>query len=133
LTFEEVRFLLNFQLNDRFLTTVLLFGQTELRERIKDFPHLSQRIALRHNLTALGKEDTGRYIAYRLNVAGSLKNPFDPEALQIIWKHSEGIPRVINTISDWCLLLGYSRFKSSIDGQIAQKAVADLGYSLPEP
>jgi general secretion pathway protein A len=132
LTFEEIRFLLNFQLNDRFLTTLLLFGQTALLEKIRSLPPLNQRITLRYNLTALGQEDTNKYISYRLQVAGTQNRIFSAEARQIIWEHSGGIPRVINTIADWCLLLGYSRLKSIIDEQLALKAVNDLGYILPE-
>ena len=132
LTFEEVRFLLNFQLNDRFLTTLLLFGQTELREKIRDYPHLNQRIALRHNLTALNEEDTRKYIEYRLRVADSQKIIFTSEALQTVWQYSGGVPRVINTIADWCLLLGYSRLKPQVDGRVATKAVTDLGYVPPD-
>ena len=132
LTFEEVRFLLNFQLNDRFLTTLLLFGQSGLREIVKAIPPLDQRIGLRHNLTALGQDDTQRYVEYRLGVAGTQKSLFTSEAQHIIWEHSEGIPRRINTIADWCLLLGYSRMKPIIDGQVATKAVTDLGYIPPD-
>lgn len=132
LTFEEIRFLLNFQLNDRFLTSLLLFGQSELREKIRAFPHLNQRISLRFNLTPLGKEDTQNYIEYRLGVAGAQHNIFSSEAQRIIWEQSGGIPRVINTIADWCLLLGYSRLKTHIDSQIAVKAATDLGYLPPD-
>jgi len=128
MTFEEVRFLLNFQLNDRFLTTLLLFGQSGLREKVKAIPPLDQRITLRFNLTALGQEDTQKYIDYRLGVAGAQKNIFNPGAQRIIWEHSGGIPRKINTIADWCLLLGYSRLKHMIDEQMAAKAAQDLGY-----
>ncbi|MGD2295858.1 MAG: AAA family ATPase [Candidatus Aminicenantes bacterium] len=132
LTLEEVRHLLNFQLDDRFLTTLLLFGQTELREKIKSFPQLNQRIAVKYHLDALDKEDTEKYIYFRLHNAGAKWEIFTPEAQDIIWKHSGGIPRMINCIADWCLLLGYSRLKDSVDEQIAMKAVNDLGYPPTE-
>ena len=35
-TFEEIRLLLNFQLNDRYLLTLVLIGQPELRDIIRD-------------------------------------------------------------------------------------------------
>ena len=53
---------------------------------------------------------------------------FSYDALDIIWKFSGGTPRVINTIADWCLYLGYSRLKEIIDENTASKAVKDLGY-----
>ncbi len=129
LTFEEVRLLLNFQLNDRFLTTLLLFGQTELREKIKNFRQLNQRIALKYHFDALGKVDTEKYINYRLHIAGAKRKIFTHDTLHLIWERSEGIPRVINAIADWCLLLGYSKLNDRIELQIALQAVKDLGYT----
>ena len=132
LTLEELRLLLNYQHNSRFLITLLLFGQSELREKIQNFPQLNQRIALNYKLDSLGKADTEKYIDYRLNVARSSISIFDQNALDIIWEHSGGIPRIINTIADWCLLLGYSRLKDTVDEHIATKAVTDLGYPPPK-
>ncbi|MFH1335212.1 MAG: AAA family ATPase [Candidatus Zixiibacteriota bacterium] len=133
MTFEEIRLLLNFQLNDRFLTTLLLFGQSELREKIKSFRQFNQRIALKYHIDALGKTDTEKYINSRLHVAGARRKIFTYNALGLIWESSGGIPRVINAIADWCLLLGYSRLNDRIEEQTAIKAITDLGYTISEP
>ena len=130
LTFEEVRLLLNFQLNDRFLTTLLLFGQTDFREKIKRFRQLNQRIVLKYHIDALRKDDTEKYINYRLHIAGARRRIFTDDALNLIWDRSKGIPRVINAIADWCLLLGYSRLNDRIEEKTALKAAADLGYTI---
>ncbi|MCK5306868.1 MAG: AAA family ATPase, partial [Candidatus Omnitrophica bacterium] len=50
--FEELRLLLNFQLNDNFLLTLILLGQPELKEKIKNLPQLRQRLAVRYHLKA---------------------------------------------------------------------------------
>lgn len=60
--FEELRLLLNFQLQDRFLLTLLLLGQPELKQRIEDNKQLEQRIAIKCHLESLTEEDTGNYI-----------------------------------------------------------------------
>ncbi|MEE8377596.1 MAG: AAA family ATPase [Candidatus Aminicenantaceae bacterium] len=132
LTFEEIRLLLNFQLNDRFLTTLLLFGQTELREKIKSFRQLNQRIVLKYHIDKLGKVDTEKYVNYRLHVAGARRKIFSYDALRLIWESSEGIPRVINAIADWCLLLGYSKLNDRIEERTAMKAVTNLGYTVSD-
>jgi len=49
-TFEEIRLLLNFQLNDKFLMTFVLIGQPELKDLIRQFKQLDQRIAIRFHL-----------------------------------------------------------------------------------
>ena len=55
--FEELRLLTNFQLNDRFLLTVVLIGQPELRGRVAGIPQLNQRIAIRAHLGSFTAED----------------------------------------------------------------------------
>ncbi len=132
LPFEEVRLLLNFQLNDRFLITLLFFGQTELREKIKNFRQLNQRIVLKYHIDTLGKVDTEKYVNYRLHVAGARRKIFTYDALRLIWESSEGIPRVINAIADWCLLLGYSKLNDRLDERTAMKAATNLGYTVSD-
>jgi len=55
-TFEEIRLLLNFQMNDRFLMTFLLIGQPELKDMIRKFKQLDQRIAIRYHLNPLNEQ-----------------------------------------------------------------------------
>ena len=49
-TFEEIRLLLNFQMNDRFLLTLVLIGQPELRDKIRAYKQLDQRIFNRYQM-----------------------------------------------------------------------------------
>ncbi|NQT95955.1 MAG: AAA family ATPase, partial [Candidatus Omnitrophica bacterium] len=60
--FEELRLLLNFQLNNRFLLTLILVGQPELREKINKLPQLRQRMAISFHLNVLSPEETIGYI-----------------------------------------------------------------------
>ena len=49
--------LLNFQLNDAFLITLLLIGQPELGERIRNLPQLDDRLSARGLLRPLERRD----------------------------------------------------------------------------
>ena len=69
-TFEELRLLLNFQLNNKFLLTLLLIGQPELTKNINDIPQLEQRLGIKFHLEALDKNESQEYIYHRLAVAG---------------------------------------------------------------
>src|SRR5437870_3332112 len=51
--FEELRLLLNFQTDDRFLVTLLLVGSPELAVKVRRMKHLDQRITLRYHLNTL--------------------------------------------------------------------------------
>lgn len=116
--FEELRLLLNFQLNERFLLTLILLGQPNLREKISKIPALEQRIFIKYYLSALSLSQTEEYIAFRLRTAGSQRNVFTKEAIKIIHEYSQGIPRKINSVCDLSLLSGFSRKLKHIDSDI---------------
>ena len=116
-TFDEIRLLTNYQLDDQNLLSVLLIGQPELEKKIAK-PHnapLRQRIGLRYRLGPLTLEETVRYIEHRIRVAGGTTNPFSAEAMEEIHVVSGGIPRVINTLCTTALLDAFGEDASSID------------------
>ncbi|HEV8540642.1 MAG TPA: AAA family ATPase [Nitrospiraceae bacterium] len=125
--FEELRLLLNYQMNDRFLLTIILLGQPELNDRIDALPQFSQRVGIRFHLPAFTFEETTHYIESRLRTAGADGRPiFSGEALSLIFKSTGGIPRNINTVSDLCLLSGFLEKKVQIEGSLVSRVVADF-------
>jgi general secretion pathway protein A len=125
-TFEEIRLLLNFQLNDRFLLTLVLFGQPELRGIVKGVKQLNQRIAIRYHLNPLSFDETVQYIDFRVRTAGSTRDIFDQQAVDEIFKYSEGIPRLINNVCDMSLLAGFIAKTQIVDQLIVKKVIKDL-------
>jgi general secretion pathway protein A len=127
LAFEELRLLLNFQLNERFLMTLILIGQPELRDTLDRLKQLKQRLAVRYHLNPLNKGETGKYITHRLEIAGLKEKIFFEKTVDSIWESSGGIPRMINTICDMCLLLGYNKNLDTITKGIVKDVAGDLG------
>lgn len=132
-TFEELRLLLNFQLNNKFLLTMILIGQPELIAKINSIPQLEQRIGIKFHLEGLNKNETIEYIYHRLAVAGRRKPVFTgrkpiftKEALELICEYSAGLPRKINNVCDIALLIGFGRKAKRIDAEIARCVVGDL-------
>jgi type II secretory pathway predicted ATPase ExeA len=68
--FEELRLLMNFQTDDRFLVTLLLIGSPELGPKVRRLKHLDQRITIRYHLNTLDYAHTANYVAHRLKMAG---------------------------------------------------------------
>ncbi|MDI9569806.1 MAG: AAA family ATPase [Pseudomonadota bacterium] len=124
-TFEEIRLLLNFQMNDRFLMTFLLIGQPELREMIRGHKQLDQRIAIRYHLNPLPEEETRNYIRFRLEKVGGRGETFQDGAYRAIFDYSGGIPRKINNVCDLSLLIGFSMKVKEIDAALVRKVVRD--------
>lgn len=124
-TFEELRLLLNFQMNDRFLLTLILMGQPELKERVVANAQLDQRIGIRYHLQHLDMAETRQYMEFRLQRAGLKEGRkiFAPATYPLIYQHSQGIPRNINNICDMSLLSGYSLQLREIGPDLIEKVV----------
>ncbi|MEW6088946.1 MAG: AAA family ATPase [bacterium] len=126
-TLEGLRLLLNFQSRDRFLLTLFLFGQPELKQQIEDNKQLDQRIAIKCHLGPFSLEEVSDYINYRINIAG-VKNPmFDESAIKSISNYSGGIPRRINRACDLSLLLGMYKNAAVINGEMVNESLQNLG------
>lgn len=122
--FEELRMLLNFQLGDRHLLTLFLFGQPDLKEALAHQPPLDQRVAVRLNLGPLSEEETTSYIDFRLERSGCNRRIFTDEAIGMIHREAEGLPRGINNLCDLCLFDGMRRQVSEVDAPLVKEILA---------
>lgn len=122
-TFEELRLLLNFQLANRFLLTLMLIGQPELQQTITKLPQLRQRLALTAHLGALSDRDTVRYVLHRLRVAGCVRPILTRDAAVSIYWRTGGVPRRINHLMDHCLMLGMEKGASLLDAQLIAESM----------
>ena len=123
--FEEIRLLLNLQLEDRFLINVILLGQPELKAKVKGMEALDQRIPVKYHLRPFDHDDTVRYIMYRQQMAGREHNVFTAEALERVYEITEGVPRKINNLCDLSLLIGFSKEGKEVDPEIIEDIMSD--------
>lgn len=134
---EEIRLLGNLETTRQKLLQIVLVGQPELDRRI-DSPsclQLKQRLSLRCRLAPLNEEETKKYIVGRLELAGAnsmAQHLFTPEALAAIFRYSRGIPRVVNTISENALIVGYSCQARCIGVDLIEEVSSGLHLSAPE-
>ncbi len=124
--FEELRLLSNFQLNDRFLITLVLVGQPELRQRITRIPQLAQRVAIQHHINYLDRAETKAYIFARLAAAGSEVGIFSPRAISSIYHRTGGVCRLINSLCDLCLYFGHVSGAHQIRRALVEKVENEL-------
>ena len=132
---EEVRLLLNFESDSAKHLQIILSGQPELTERLRqpNLRQLKQRVAFRCKMPVLrSAPEVRRYIKERLAIAGSENRIiFTGEAMDMIYQCSEGIPRQINNLCDNSLLSAYSANKNSIDRSIVEEVAENLDM-LPD-
>jgi len=107
---EEIRMMTNLETFTEKLLQIVLVGQPELEQRLKQpqLRQLRQRLTLRAKTHPLSLEETQAYVAQRLRIAGSNgQQVFDPEALLAIHRYASGIPRVVNLICEHCLVSAF--------------------------
>lgn len=125
---EQIRLLTNLETNERKLMQIILLGQPELLETLENpsLRQFTQRITARYHLDALNKTDTRQYIRHRLKVAGAESELFTSYAGSIVYRLSQGIPRVINLICDRALLGAYAAGKYRVDGRTVRRAAEEV-------
>ena len=124
--FEELRLLMNFQTDNRFLITLLIIGSPELRERVRRLKHIDQRITIRYHLNTLDDTHTAAYVAHRLKMAGRAAPIFTDEAIKLIFDFTRGTPREINNLCDVALLVGYTKRVREIGDKIIAEVIKDM-------
>ncbi len=125
-TLEQIRLLSNFETPTTKLLQILLVGQPELKARLNlpELRQLKQRVGLRCQIPSLTLEETRAYIRTRLRIAGARDlGLFADSAVARISAYSGGIPRLINTVCDHCLLFRYADQKRRIDRHIVNHSI----------
>jgi len=122
-TFEELRMLLNFQLANRFLVTLLFIGQPELQVMLAELPQLQQRAALNLHIGRYSREDGIRYLTSRLRAAGCVRPILTRQAAEALYRHTLGIPRRMNHLMDRCLTLGKRQSVRLVDNKLVATTV----------
>lgn len=116
--FEQVRTLLNLEIDGSKLVQIALAGQSLLDEklRLSHMTQLRQRMMCHCQLLPFTPEETAGYICRRLAWAGADNaNLFPPETVRGIYKYSKGIPRLINLLCEHALLSSYVDRRNFVD------------------
>lgn len=130
---EQVRLLSNLETTRQKLIQIVLVGQPELDEKLRQtsLRQLRQRITVRFHLGPLAEDEVSAYVAHRLQMAGSDgRIAFHPKALRLVFRYSSGIPRLINAVCDNALLAGYVAGTWQIDAACVKRAITQLGGTL---
>lgn len=126
---EEFRGLLNLEIPGKKLLNLIFFGLSEVEDCLRLDEPLAQRVAVRYYLHALDEASTVAYIKHRLQVAGARNMLFSGPAVQLIYRYSGGVPRLINTLCDNCLFEAYMQKHSGVVPKIVQSVAGDLGLN----
>ena len=128
---EQLRLLTNLETAEKKLLQIVLLGQPELQDILErpELRQLNQRVTARYHLDALERDELPAYIHYRLGVAGVKVELFSPAAIRLLYRKSDGVPRLINLISDRALLGAYSESVHQIEASHVRAAAREVGAS----
>lgn len=133
---EEIRLLTNLETPTTKLLQIVLSGQPELEEKLKQpqLRQLRQRITLHCKLYPLDLEETGSYIAQRLRIAGANGQPiFTPEAVERTYAYSLGIPRVINLLCEHTLISAFVDNQRTVSASKVEEVARELELDQIRP
>ena len=127
-TLEEIRMLSNLDADTESLLQILLVGQPELRRKLQSgsLLQLSQRVSVAYHLRPLDQDETEGYIRYRIhNAGGKDSDLFNKSAIDLIHTYSGGVPRIINSLCDMCLVYGLADELRQIDDKVVGTVLKD--------
>jgi general secretion pathway protein A len=128
---EEVRMLSGVETAKEKALRIILAGQPELNEKLnsQELVQLAQRVRLRFHLAALTKSETTAYIDHRLEVAGSQgRRIFAEDTYATIYKYTGGVPRLINTLCDTCMMAAFGLDKDHVTMPDLDIAIKELQW-----
>jgi MSHA biogenesis protein MshM len=127
-TLEAVRLLTNLETEKRKLLQVVMFGQPELEQKLRQRTarQLLQRITFQYTLKGLQRDEVAGYVEHRLRVAGYEGDDlFTRAAMRLLHEYSHGTPRLVNVLAHKCLMLGFGEGVGQIVARHVKTAAAD--------
>lgn len=124
---EELRMLTNINTGKDEVVQLLLIGQPELRDMIRQpkLEQLAQRIAVSFHLEPLDLDTTAAFIMHRLRSVGGTGAEFTDEACAFVHEVTRGVPRLINQFCDMALLYAWTRENRQVTRSILAQVLKD--------
>ncbi len=133
---EQIRILSNLETDKEKLLQIVLVGQLNLQPLLKapQMRQLDQRVSIRYQLRPLNRDEVAAYVSHRMTVAGGPSSvTFHSRALDMVYRRSSGIPRLINLVCDRALLAAYSGRTNRVTAEMVYHAAESLEMTEARP
>lgn len=127
---EELRMFTNINSNKDELLQLVLVGQPELRDMIRQ-PNLrqfAQRVSSAFHLTAMDLRTVRSYISHRLKVAGATREMFQLSARDLVHEVTGGVPRLVNQLCDLSMVYAFTKGNKTITRLTVQQVLDDGAF-----
>lgn len=124
---EELRMLTNINSNKDELLQLILVGQPELRQMIRqpELRQFAQRVTATYHIPALDRVAVGGYIQHRLSKVGGTGSEFTASAIDLIHATTDGVPRLINKLCDFAMVYAATEERKVVDEAIVEEVLED--------
>lgn len=124
---EELRMFTNINSNKDELFQIILVGQPELRDVVMrpDLSQFAQRVSAHFHLGPMDAETVRKYIGHRLTRAGGQPDIFDTDACDLVYEQSGGIPRIVNQLSDLCMVYAFAHGDLKVTANTVNQVLDD--------
>jgi putative secretion ATPase (PEP-CTERM system associated) len=126
---EELRMLSNIVVDRSMALRSFLLGQPQFRVILGSprLEQLRQRITAAYHLGPLNAVETRDYVEHRLRRADWKGDPhFAEDCFPLIYRHTEGVPRRINTLCSRLLLFAFLEELHTLTASAVEKTAKDL-------
>jgi type II secretory pathway predicted ATPase ExeA len=123
-TFEAIRSVLNFATLGPPDLMLLLVGGAETLLRLT--AGLADRLTARCLLGPLSEPEAAAYLHGRLAAAGATEPLFPDEAVAVLYRAADGLPRRLNRLADLALLIAFAEGLPSPDARTAAVAAREF-------
>src|SRR5271167_4789123 len=126
---EELRMLSNIFFDRTMALQSFLLGQPQFRATLGSprLEQLRQRVTAAYHLGPLGEGESRAYVEHRLQRADWKGDPhFAEDCFPLIYQHTGGVPRQINTLCSRLLLFGFLEQLHTLQANAVDKVAKDL-------
>jgi type II secretory pathway predicted ATPase ExeA len=125
---NDLKIIVSFNMDSENYATIILSGQPIIANTLSMSIHeaLAQRIVINYSFNGFSKDEMEEYIDSRLKICGVHENMFDKNALEAMWSCCGGSPRVINSLAEKCLLIGFQKSAKVINSEIVMFAKNEI-------
>lgn len=124
---RDLVMLLNFEMDSKDCCILLLCGTSLLARNLRQSNNeaLRQRILVSYQMQGLTFKEAKEYIEYCLKQCGAKEPVFAPNAVEAVYKASQGVVRKMNSLLTRALIEGANQDKRLIDSEIIKLAYED--------
>jgi Holliday junction resolvasome RuvABC ATP-dependent DNA helicase subunit len=133
---EELRMLSNINVDGKASVQTILLAQPQFRPTLasRDAEQLRQRVLASFHLGPMSEVETRLYIEHRLKTVGWSGNPhWDEDAFSAVHRHSDGIPRRINTLCSRVLQFGALEERTEISRGMVDEVANEMAEGMNSP